>query len=280
MDQNLIIMNDMKQLGFSEYECKAYFKLLESFPLTGYTLAKNSGVPRSRIYDVIESLLNKQMIFVQEEEKNKLYYPVEPDILINKFRTHYEDLFCKIFQFAGTIYKEKKQDEKVVVIKGRQNIINFVNILIKGAEKRIAMSIWEEEINDIMPELNKALKKGVALKGIYFGGKAPYETLVTHRRSKRHLLAKKERYISIIIDGAHTISGIVSRGEDSKVTWTQDEGFIELSEDFIAHDLVLNLYSTSLDKETSVKFEKFAASVYKQYFDYTDEEFSLENHLK
>jgi hypothetical protein len=62
--------------------------------------------------------------------------------------------------------------------------------------------------------------------------------------------------------------------------WTQDEGFIELSKNFIAHNLILNLYSASLDKETSGKVEKFAAKVYKQYFDYTDEEFSLENHLK
>lgn len=176
-------------------ECKAYFMLLESFPLTGYTLSKNSGVPRCRIYDVLESLLNKQMIFVQEEEKNKLYYPMEPDILINKFRTHYENLFSKIFQFAGSIYKGKKQNEKVVVIKGLQNIMNFVNILIKGAEKRIAMSIWEEELDDITSELNKAIKRDVALKGIYFGGETSYESLVPHRRSKRHLLAKKERYI-------------------------------------------------------------------------------------
>ena len=50
MDQILLIMNNMKQLGFSEYECKAYLKLLEIFPLTGYTLSKNLGVPRSRIY--------------------------------------------------------------------------------------------------------------------------------------------------------------------------------------------------------------------------------------
>lgn len=270
----------MKELGFSEYESKAYFKLLENFPLTGYTLAKNSGVPRSRIYDVLENLMTKQMIFVQEDEKNKLYYPVEPDILINKFRNHYEKLFSKVFQFAGTLYNEKKQDDKVVVIKGRQNIINFVNILIKGAEKRIAVSIWKEELDEITTELNQAITKGVVLKGIYFGGEAPFDELVAHRRAKRHLLAKKERYLSIIIDGTHSISGIMSRGEDSKVTWTQDEGFVELSEDFIAHDLLINMYAASLDEEASEKFERFGANVYKDYFEYSDEEFSIEKHLK
>lgn len=84
---------------------------------------------------------------------------------------------------------------------------------------------------------------------------------------------KKQRYMSIIIDGAHAISGIVSRGEDSKVTWTRDEGFIEISEDYIAHDLVVNLYSASLDKQAYLEFEEFADSVHNHYFHYSNEEF-------
>ncbi|MCP3873086.1 MAG: TrmB family transcriptional regulator, partial [Desulfobacteraceae bacterium] len=243
MDQQLLIMNDMKKLGFSEYECKAYLKLIEDFPLNGYALSKNSGIPRSRIYEVLKNLIDKQMVFEQVQEKNKLYYPVEPDIFIKKLKTHYKEVFSNISKFAGKLYKEKKQDDKLVVIKGRQNIISFLKILIRGAHKRIALSVWEEEIKDLTKEIDKALKRGVVLKGIYFGESNPYDTLVPHRRIKRYMAEKKERYMCIIIDGAHTISGIVSRGENSKVTWSQDEGFIEISEDYIAHDLVVNLYS-------------------------------------
>ena len=275
MDHLFLIMNDMKQLGFSEYECKAYLKLLEDFPQTGYTLAKNSGIPRSRIYDVLENLSGKQMVFVQEEKKNKLYYPVEPDIFIKKTKAHYEGVFSNISKFSEKLYQEKKQDHKLVVIRGRRSIINFLKVLIKGAEKRISMSIWEEELNDITNDLTQALNRGVALRGIYFGGKNPFDTLVPHRRLKRYIAEKKERYMSIIIDGTHVISGVVSRGEDSKVTWTQDEGFIEISEDYIAHDLVVNLYSASLDPVQYEKFEAFSDHVQKQYYDYSDEEFKM-----
>lgn len=80
------------------------------------------------------------------------------------------------------------------------------------------------------------------------------------------MATKKERYLSVIIDGCHTISGIVSRGEDSKVTWTKDEGFMEISEDYIAHDLLVNLYSASLDQEGYQKFETFADAVHDHYF--------------
>ena len=280
MDHELLIMNDMKKLGFSEYECKAYLKLLEEFPLNGYTLSKNSGIPRSRIYEVLKNLMDKQMVFKQTEEKNKVYYPVAPDVFIKKLKESYKELFSNISRFAGRLYTEKKQDDKLVVIRGRRNILSFLNLLIKGAEKRIAVSIWEEEMEDLIPELDKALKRGVVLRGIFFGGKKPYDTLVTHRRIKRYMAEKKERYMSVIIDGAHTLSGIVSRGEDSKVTWTQDEGLIEISEDYIAHDLIVNLYSASLDEEEYSKFEEFADNVHNHYFHYSDEESAVYKNLK
>ncbi len=273
-------MNDMKKLGFSEYECKAYLTLLEDYPLNGYALSKNSGIPRSRIYEVLKNLITKQMVFEQAEEKNKLYYPMEPDIFIKKLKENYQAVFSNISQYAGNLYKTKRQDDKLVVIKGRQNIISFLNLLIKGAEKRIALSIWDEEIREITPELDNALKRGVMLRGIYFGESMPYDSLVPHRRIKRYMAEKKQRYISIIIDSIHAISGVVSKEEDSKVTWTKDEGFIEVSEDYIAHDLVVNLYSASLNKEEYEDFEAFADNVHNQYFHYSDEEFNTYIKLK
>ncbi len=280
MTQELLIMNNMKKLGFSEYESKAYLKLLEEFPQNGYTLSKNSGIPRSRIYEVLKNLMDKQLVFEQEEEKNKFYYPVDPEIFINKLKVQYEDLFTSVSQFATEKYKEQKQDDRLVVIKGRQNIIGFLTQLIKGAEKRIAISIWEEESKELADELEKAIERGVILRGIYFGENIPFDTLVPHRRIKRYMAEKKERYISIIIDGAHTISGIVSRGEESKVTWTRDEGFIEISEDYIAHDLLVNLYSASLDEEGYAAFEEFVDNVHNSFFHYTSEALNTYKRLR
>jgi HTH-type transcriptional regulator, sugar sensing transcriptional regulator len=279
MDQGSFILNDMRKLGFSKYESKAYLKLLEDFPLNGYALSKNSGIPRSRIYEVLKNLIDKQLVFEQEGEKGKLFYPVDPNIFIKKLKANYEDVFSNISKFAQKIYKDKKQDDKLVVIKGRQNIINFLKLLIKSAEKRIAISIWDEEIKDLINDMGNAIKRGVILRGIYFGENNPFDTLMPHRRIKRYMAEKKERYISIIIDGAHAISGIVSRGEDSKVTWTQEEGFIEISEDYIAHDLLVNQYSASLDEEAYKSFEEFADNVHNQYFNYTSEELGIYKRL-
>ena len=216
----------------------------------------------------------------RNRERNKLYFPVEPDIFIQTLKSRYKDLFSNISQFAHKLYTAQKKDDKLVVIKGRQNILDFLNVLIKGAKKRIALSIWEAEIKEIDVQLKKAVERGVVLRGIYFGKDAPYKSLVPHRRLERYIAEKKQRYLSVIIDGKHTISGLVSRGEDSKVTWTRDEGFIEVSEDYIAHDLVVNLYSASLDKKAYERFEEFSDNVQREYFNYSDEKFSTYKNLK
>jgi len=274
MNKSEMTVNYMQKLGFSKYESQAYLKLLEDFPLNGYTLSKHSGIPRSRIYEVLKNLQEKKMVFKQQEEKNTLYYPVDPHIFLQNLKADYKGIFSLIAEFTHDVYKKQKQDDNLVVINGRQNIFDFVNILIRGASKRIALSVWEDDIHDLIPEISSALKRGVELRGIYFGENVPFDSLVPHRRLKRYIAEKNARFISLVIDSTHTLSGVVSKDEASKVTWTKDAGFIEISEDFIAHDLVINLYSASLRGDEYRKFEEFTDNVHKYYYHYSDKEFS------
>jgi sugar-specific transcriptional regulator TrmB len=50
------LLPNLVKLGFSEYEAKAYIALLGKNPVSGYELAKQSGVPRSMIYEVAGKL--------------------------------------------------------------------------------------------------------------------------------------------------------------------------------------------------------------------------------
>nr|WP_319493289.1 helix-turn-helix domain-containing protein [uncultured Desulfobacter sp.] len=269
MDKTEQITDHMKALGFSVYECKAYLALLEEYPLNGYALSKASGIPRSRIYEVLKSLIGKQMVFEQDDGKSKAYTPMDPEIFIKKLRSRFQGIFQDLTEYAGRLYREPKQDNQLVVIQGRDNILSFLSVLIKGAQERIALSIWDEELCALTGELDAALDRGVMLRGIYFGPQNVYEDLVPHRRLKRYMAEKKERFLSVIVDRCHAVSGVVSRGKASKATWTRDEGFIEVSEDYIAHDLVVNLYSASLDRAGYEEFETFADNVHDRFFHYS-----------
>lgn len=272
MSDNLSIIRDMKTLGFSEYEIKAYLSLLERHPVNGYTLSKESGVPRSRIYEVLDSLKNKQIVFEQNDGKTTVYYPLEPNMFITKLERNFSDTLKNIDSFIKKIYVKDEGEDKLVVLKGRNNIIDSLNLLISHAKTRIAVSIWEEEINDIKAELNKAIERGVVVRGIYFGKNNEFKELVSHRRIERYLLEKKERYMTVTIDGKHVLYGVISRGEDSQVTWSQDGAFVDMSEDYICHDLMVNKYYYHLEKELGDLYEEFTDDVRKEFFGFTDEE--------
>ncbi|MBV7274283.1 TrmB family transcriptional regulator [Clostridiaceae bacterium UIB06] len=274
MNSNASIIEDMKSLGLSEYEVKAYLKLLGQYPVNGYILSKESGIPRSRIYEVLDSLKNKQLVFEQNDGKNTLYYPLEPELLINRLKKSFDNKLSNIEEYTKNIYSEEKSDSKLIVIKGRESIIDFLNLLISDAKKRISLSIWEEEINDIRRALKDAIDRGVVVKGIYFGRINSFEELVSHRRIERYLSEKKERYMTVTIDGIHVLYGVISRNEESKVTWIKDAGFVDMSEDYISHDLMVNLYSNKLEENERQEYENFMDNARKEYFGYTDEEFN------
>lgn len=267
------ILNDMKKLGFSAYEVKAYMSLLEQYPINGYGLSKISGIPRSRIYEVLKSLEEKQVVFIQQDRDATLYYPLEPNLLIRKLREDLEAVIQRVDQMAASQFNRAKEDQRMIVIKDRVKILDFLKLVIGEAQTRIALSIWEEEIRELVKPLKEAEARGIRIHGIYFGHTLPFETMTSHRRVERYLMEKKERHLSVVIDGEQVISGVISRGPDSRVTWIKDPGFVAISEDYISHDIMVNQYAETLTGEASAAFERFSDLARKDYYEYGDEEF-------
>src|SRR5690606_22780106 len=50
------VVEGLQQLGFTAYEAKVYLALLSRPGSTGYEVARHSGVPRSKVYEVLEKL--------------------------------------------------------------------------------------------------------------------------------------------------------------------------------------------------------------------------------
>ncbi|WP_026895973.1 TrmB family transcriptional regulator [Clostridiisalibacter paucivorans] len=266
MDNQLILIEKMKQVGLNQYEAKAYLKLLEKWPVNGYALSKNSGVPRSRVYEVLDGLAKKQLVFEKNTENGTIYYPLEPDLLVKKLKKNYESIIEHVKKETTQLFVNTKDQYESKVITGRKNIFDFIGLLIENANKRIDISIWKEEYKDLEKYFNDAINRGIKIKGIYFGYDNKLKDVLTHRRLGTYLKEKDERYIIIIIDKKEAITGIISRGEESQVTWTNDFGAIDIMEDYIVHDLMINVYSSMLSEDSREKYETAMDQVRKNFF--------------
>ena len=267
MENITILVEEMKKLGFSQYEAKAYLSLLQNWPCNGYVLGKESGVPRSKIYEVTSSLVKKQIIFEKKLEKGSVFIPLEPENLVSNIKASYNNIIDHVEKETTTLFSNKKNKFESKVICGRTNIFNFMTKMIKKAESRIDVSIWEEEYLDLSSIFEHSISRGVKVKGVYFGYNNKFAQVLTHRKIDAYLKEKSQRYIILVVDNKEAVTGIVSRGEESQVTWTNDPGVIDIVEDYIVHDLMINMFSGELQEDERVVFENKMEEVRKNFFD-------------
>lgn len=266
MENQKILIDEMKHLGFTLYESKVYLTLLKVWPINGYMLSKESGVPRSKIYEVINNLIKKKLIYEKKIEKTSTYLPLEPNEFIKKIRNNFTVMIDHVEEETTSIYLENSTSNDSKIILGRDNIFEFIIQMIDKAEFRIDVSLWEEEYNFLSKSILCALDRGISVKGIYFGCNNPLIDVITHRRIDTYLKEKEQRYIICIIDNKEAISGIISRGEESQVTWTNDYGAIDIVQDYIVHDLMINSYSNDLEANKKNIFEEKLDKIRKNYF--------------
>ena len=65
------ILQSLQNINFTQYESKAYLSLLQQAQVSGYELAKNSGIPASKIYQVLNKLLVKEVVVALDSDPVK-----------------------------------------------------------------------------------------------------------------------------------------------------------------------------------------------------------------
>ena len=77
-------MADLRDLGLSEYEARAYRSLLQTGPTTAKELSRVSDVPMGRIYDVLNGIEQADMVRSQSASRPKKYAAVEPTTALER----------------------------------------------------------------------------------------------------------------------------------------------------------------------------------------------------
>jgi sugar-specific transcriptional regulator TrmB len=127
------VLNVLQSLGLSDYESKVYFGLVLLGPAKASEISKQAEVPRSKIYEVLESLIEKQLVEVSKE-KPKLFKAIGPEIAIKAMIANKEEEL--------KILKERAKD-----------LMKELHALPK--EEKLAEGIWEQESSKSIEVLNK-----------------------------------------------------------------------------------------------------------------------------
>lgn len=120
--------NALREIGLTEYELTAYVFLLTSGSRTANQISKSTGLPYSKIYDVLTSLEEKGWVEV-EGSRPKRYYPKPPSEALEAMKMRVErSLDGNVSQILGelkTLYEEKGIQERpdIWIVRGEFNIL-------------------------------------------------------------------------------------------------------------------------------------------------------------
>src|SRR3712207_3431467 len=82
----------MENLGLTGYEIRVYLSLLDRGSMTAADISKKSGVPYSKIYEVLNSLEEKGWLESGSSRPQK-FFPKSPSTALGIMRTRHENNF-------------------------------------------------------------------------------------------------------------------------------------------------------------------------------------------
>jgi HTH-type transcriptional regulator, sugar sensing transcriptional regulator len=248
------IVEVLRDIGFTEYEAKVYVALLEESPLSGYAIALKSGVPRSKIYEVLGGLAKRGDIVVSHEE-TPLYLPLSPDLLIAQRRARAERDYG-IARGALEEYRSgSRLREGIWSISGSGAIIDKVNECIGRAEKRILLEVWKEDSGLLAESLAEASRRGVDIRIVSYGEvDLGFAKVYRHDSSDRITSDYGGRWLVFSMDDREIVAGIVSLGPSSRAAWTAHPGLIMPITEVIIHDIYIMEIMARFRKELEEAF--------------------------
>jgi sugar-specific transcriptional regulator TrmB len=165
------------------YEVKVWTALLSRRQSTAGELSSISDVPRSRTYDILESLEKKGFIVmklgkpikfvalkpeevVERVKKNLVVEAKEKSVRLEKLKG--DEVLGELNSLFSEGVKFVEPTDMSGALRGRQNLYNHLDMLVREAENTITIVSTADGLNRkmevLMPSLEKAKKRGVKIR--------------------------------------------------------------------------------------------------------------------
>ena len=178
-------LDRLKQFGLNSYEAKIWTALLSRGVSTAGELSDISNVPRSRSYDVLESLEKKGFIIMKVGKPIK-YIAVSPENVLERVKKKtLEDTQeqmnildeiknTDVFDRLSLLHTEGMELIDPANISGsfksRDHVYTQIELMIKAAESEIILMTTKEgivrKLNQFKKHIRRAHERGVSIKVI------------------------------------------------------------------------------------------------------------------
>jgi sugar-specific transcriptional regulator TrmB len=170
--RNSDFLDILSQVGLNDKEAKIYLLLLEYDSVLASTISRKSGIKRTTVYMVLESLKKKGYVTVFEKSKTLYFKALDPDLILEDFDAKYRQIKQTIPELKK-LSKIFKARPNVQYFEGPTGLIRMMDDTLTASNNELLVwssvdLAWSGPIADYFPEyINRRIEKGIWVKGIF-----------------------------------------------------------------------------------------------------------------
>ena len=166
--EELTILNDIKTLGFTEYEARIYVALLGKSPATAYEISNRSGVPRPNAYSALKALAARRAVMPVSANPIR-YIPQPADRLFKSIAAKTSELCDTVTDRLSSLSVDPGE-HYVWDLSGTDEVHGKVSEMINNAKTAIWWKAEPETLRRHQAEMRRAaVERGVRILIILYG---------------------------------------------------------------------------------------------------------------
>ncbi len=237
---------NLKQLGFNEYEARVYVEMLHQIaPLTAYEIGKLSGVPRSKVYEVVDNLRRKQFV-VQIEDNPKKYLPVDPEEVFSSIEKSFKTSVNFVKEELNHLERGETIDY-IFNIFGKETIIERSKQMIRSASSSILIAVDRLMLDVLYKELESAEHSGIELSIVLYGKRENIDFQNVYCHQLREPDIRNFCFVLLDIDFKEVLAGTMPASTtEGHGFWTRSVYLNNIMQDNIIHEISLGMLEEKL----------------------------------
>lgn len=201
------VIESLQELGFTEYQSRAYLAAVKLGRARPGELAEESGVPQARIYDIIDDLKSEGVIEVFTQANGKEVTAPSPQTVLNQLKRRRtdqleENVSTTISEIEPYYHRTEENPDAYVTMVGREeSALRHARQAIEQAEWWLTLVIDSELYPKLSESIRDTLDRNVTVRLVLTGDRStasqyefPHQLRVRFRTAADSLIAADRTY--------------------------------------------------------------------------------------
>lgn len=224
---NALLIENLIHFNLTRQEATIYLALLTHGEMTGYEVAKETGIARSNVYSALQSLVEKGALYMQEGETTK-YVPQEAKTFL---QNSISDLQEKAKLIEENLPRKVISTDGYLTIVGSKNIIHKIHQILSLTKERLYVLASKEILQNFTSDLEKLVS--LSKKIVILSDDFAIEGAIFHKTQT------EKNQIRLISDSSYVLTGILSGNEHDTCLYSGQQNLVDVMKEALKNKIEL-----------------------------------------